>query len=344
MRKALSEAAKRVYGKAGNNCTGQGFLSGRRVFCSDMASEDMMNPDIFGGAEPVFVDVSDEDWGMDPEVLEIAFKRYSDVKIVIMAHLYGFPGQADAVKKICEAHDALLIEDVCESQGASVDGKKVGSFGDYSVRSFPEDIPDEQLFTGMDGGELFFCNNEKKGKSLKRKAAAFNVYTTRKKAIYERYQRRFMEDLMQLNPIGRGVIPSYQTSCMTVESSIGFTETRTERGYEYVSQHGTAAPMEILDALAVFGVRGTPLRKPLHLQQAYKNCDQITLDGSKRDYENARHNPLFVRTDVSADIFRRGICLPSDVRMTEEEQDRIIDIIFACYSRREMNREIWCAV
>ena len=168
-------------------------------------------------------------------------------------------------------------------------------------------------------------------------------YIAKKKAIYERYKERFPEDLMLLNPIGEGTEPSYQTPCMTVESGISFMETRSERTYEYVPQHGTAAPMEILEALEAFGAAGRPVWKPLHMQPFFRGCDQITLDGSKKDYENSGHSGLFVRCNESADIFRKGICLPADVEMTEEEQDRVIDIILACYSRRELDREVWRA-
>lgn len=352
---ALRLAAERTYGteERGSICYNRmerdGLLRGRRVFCSDLAPAVLAAPVIYEGGEPVFIDASCEDWGMDPEVLETAFGRYPDVKIVMLAHLYGFPGQAGKIKEICERHGALLIEDACESLGTKIQGKPVGGFGDYGVLSFH----DEEVMPGIEGGMLLAneCPEVWKVRNRMGEAAAgiirsrlrhLEEYINKKKAIYERYEKRFSEDLMMLNPIGERTEPSYRTPCMTVESSIGFIETRSERDYEYISQHGTAAPMEILEALAAFGAAGKPVWKPLHMQPLFKGCDQITLDGSKKEYESSGHSDFFVRCNESGDIFRKGICLPTDVRMTEEEQDRVMDIILGCYSRRELNREIWC--
>lgn len=386
---ALRLAAERIYGSGKDDCgnrdvgnikTGDGrggakncgLLNGRRVFCSDLTSSAMINPVIYEGGEPVFIDASPEDWGMDPDALEIAFERYPDVKIVMMAHLYGFPGQVEKIKEICEKHGALLIEDACGSLGAAVGGKQVGSFGDYGVLSFHDD----DIIADIEGGMLLLndASEAEKVRELTAQPLAENLhsrysssvqnvrmgnveagiarcrmrclyeYMAKKKTVYERYLKRFAEDLMLLNPVGDGTEPSYRQPCMTVESGIRFIEKRSERGYEYVSQHGTAAPMEILEALAAFGAEGKPVWKPMHLQPFFKNCDQISLDGSKRDYESSTHNSLLVRCNESAEIFRKGICLPSDIRMTEEEQDRVIDIIFSCYSRRDLDREIWSAV
>lgn len=290
-----------------------------------------------------------EDWGMDPEVLEIGFERYPDVKIVIMSHSYGFPGQVDRIKEICHVHGALLIEDAGESLSATVRGKRTGSFGDYGVLSFS----DNDLGRGI-GGSILLLNDLSEAKKVRgenngqteeearifcSRMQCLTEFIARKRMIYGRYSERFMEDLMLLNPVGEGTEPNYMRPCMTVESGIGFIERRTEQGYEYIPHHGTAAPMEILDALAAFGVSGEPVRKPMHMQSTFRTCDQITLDGSKRDYESTRHNELLIRCNESADIFRKGIFLPADIGMTEDEQDRVIDIIFTSYSKREIARE-----
>lgn len=377
MHMALRLAAEKIYGSvedgSGKNNSGEGgILHGQRVFCSDLTSSAMANPVIYEGGEPVFIDVSAEDWGMDPDVLEIAFERYQDVKIVMMTHLYGFPGQIGRIKRICEKYGALLIEDASESLGAAIGGKQTGSFGNYSVLNFY----DEDSMPEIEGGMLFVDElfEAEKVRSwisqslvessqkwygvpgynrgmgditagiIRDRMHCLNNYITKKKAIYECYQRSFQEDLMMLNPVGVGTEPSYRSPCMTVESSIGFIETRSKKEYGYISQHGTAAPMEILDALMAFGTEGKPVRKPMHMQPIFKNCDQISLDGSKKDYEGSEHSSLLARYNESADIFRKGICLPADIGMPEEEQERIIAVIFSCYSRRDLNREIWCGI
>ena len=390
---ALMLAAERIYGSRIGNCGNSGIgnkkagdrktwnegsnvgrcglLSGRQVFCSDLASSATVNPVIYEGGEPVFIDASPEDWGMDPGALEIAFDRYPDVKIVVMAHIYGFPGQIGRVKEICEKHGALLIEDACESLGAAVGGKKTGSFGDYGVLSFYND----DIMPDIEGGMLLINDASEAEKArrwilqspagsmhnlhggtvcsdqigniqagiIRCQMRYLHEYIAKKKAIYERYQKKFAEDLMLLNPVGERTEPSYQQPCMTVESGIRFIERRSERGYEYVSCHGTAAPMEVLEALEAFGAEGKPVWKPMHMQPFYKDCDQISLDGSRKDYERSGHNSLLGRCNESEEIFGKGICLPAGIGMTVEEQDRVIDIIFSCYSRRDMNREMWNA-
>ena len=341
----------------------------------------MVNPVIYEGGEPVFIDASPENWGMDPEVLEIAFDKYPDVKIVIMAHLYGFPGQVQRICEICREHGALLIEDASESLGAKCwtgdgepDGQEgkwqlAGTFGDYGVLSFGKD----KIITGGSGGMLltkdYYSYKRAQSWASQAKAAApwnqneglgfhyrmndltagiiraqfrhLEEHIARKKDIYIRYQKGFDENLMMMNPVGERTRPNYWISCMTVESNIAFRETRSEREYTYTSQHGTAAPMEILEALKAFGAESTPVCKPMHMQPFYWNYDQITLDGSRWSYENFYNDDFWIRCNESAQAFRNGICLPSDIRMTEEEQEQVMDIVLACFDKPELERGIW---
>lgn len=382
---ALRLAAEKAYGSVRSvraliGAGKGGALRGQRVFCSDLTTSAMVNPVIYEGGEPVFIDASPEDWGMDPEVLEMAFEQYPDVKIVIMAHLYGYPGQVERIQEICKEHNALLIEDASESLGAkfwigegetdSEDGewRQAGSFGDYGILSFGKD----KIITGGSGGVLlikdYYSYRKAKNWASQAKAAApWNQYEelgrhyemsdltagiiraqfqhleehiARKKAIYRRYQERFDEGLMLMNPIGIKTSPNYWISCMTVESSIVFKETRSEREYTYISQHGTAAPMEILDVLAAFGAESKPIWKPMHLQPVFWNYDQITLDGSKWTYENFYDDVFWIRCDEGVRAFNSGVCLPSDIRMTEEEQERVIEIVLACFDKPELERRI----
>lgn len=364
MNMAVKLAAERLYGSSvgiyAHGGVGMvGALHGKRVFCSDFTSSTMAEAVLYEGGEPVFVDSSDEDWSMDPEVLEIAFQRYPDVKLVIMNHAYGFPGQIRKVKEICEDYGALLIEDASDSLGARINGKQTGSFGDYGILSFGSD----KIITGSVGGMLLtddvYGTKKARSRASHSRASApwhqheelgndslmsdivaglilgqfrhLDEHIEKKRAIYERYLEKLDGDIMYMNPVGEGTEPNYWISCMTCESSIQFRETRSERDYTYTSQHGTASPMEIYDALDAFNVESSPVYKPMSMQPVFQNYDQITLDGSKREYPEFDQDGFWIRCDVARYNFDRGLCLPSDIKMTEEEQDRIIEIVRSCF-------------
>ena len=367
---AVNLAAEKIYGKT-SEVYAQGrfwkgkVLSGKNVFCSDFMPYAAVNSIIDEGGEPVFIDVSAEDWCMDPEVLELAFQKYQDVKLVIMNHAYGFPGQIKEVKRICREHGALLIEDASESIGAKIDGQQTGSFGDYGIFDYGK----EKIITGSSGGMLLVndCHSYQKAKSwaayssvasscgqyegigngcmmsdviagvVRSQFKHLEEHIAKKKAIYERYLKKFDGDLISMNQVGKGTEPNYWISCMTCDSNIQFKETRSGPDYTYTDQHGTASPMEIFDALAAFGVQSSPVYMPLSLYPAYKNYDQISLDGSKRSWR-FDDDSFWVRSNVSKECFDRGLCLPSDLRMTEEKQERVIDIVYACFSKIDLDR------
>lgn len=371
---ALKLAAEKIYGSASGISTPDGLgrggaLFGRRVFCPDFAPASTVNPVIYEGGEPVFIDASPEDWCMDPEVLAIAFDRYPDVKIVIMSHIYGFPGQILKVREICRKNGALLIEDASEGFGATVDGKQAGAVGGYGILSFGLD----KIITGGCGGMLLTDDaySAEKAKYWASQAQAdvpwgqyeelgynyvmsditaavirgqlrhLSWHIARKKEIYERYLEKLNGDVIFMNPMGEGTQPNYLLSCMTSESNIAFQETRSGRAYTYTDQHGTAAPMEIYDALQAFGAQSSPVYKPMHMQPVFQNYEQITLDGCLRAYRDFHQDDFWVRCDEGKRIFESGLCLPSDIGMTEEEQDRVIEIVNACFCERMMEREVW---
>lgn len=371
---ALRLAAEKIYGSMNGDSALDGLgkggvLFGRRVFCPDFVKMSSISPVIYEGGEPVFIDASPEDWCMDPEVLSAAFVRYPDVKIVIISHIYGFPGQIKNIREICKEHDALLIEDASEGMGASVDGKQAGSFGDYGILSFGWD----KIITGGSGGMLL-ANDAYSARKAKYWAAQAQAkapweqheelgyhYTmsditaavirgqmhhlsghiARKKEIYKRYLEKLNGDVICLNPAGENTEPNYWISCMTSESNILFQETRSGRDYTYTDQHGTAAPMEIYDALQAFGAESRPVYKPMHMQPVFQDCEQITLDGGRRAYQEFDQDDFWVRCNESKRIFESGLCLPSDIRMTNEEQDRIIEIVNACFCGCKMDRRLW---
>lgn len=367
---AVKLAAEKIYGStSGVRFRGgfgkDGVLSGLRVFCSDFMLPAAVNLIIDEGGEPVFIDVSAEDWSMDPEVLQIAFQKYQDVKLVIMNHAYGFPGQIKEVKRICREHGALLIEDASESLGAKIDGQQIGSFGDYGILDFGTD----KIITGSSGGMLL-VNDHYSYQKAKNWAMHSNTasscgqfeeignncimsdiiagvvrsqfqhleeHIAKKKAIYRRYLEKFDDDFISMNPVREGTEPNYWISCMTCNSNIQFQETRSGRDYTYTDQHGTASPMEVYDALAAFGAQSSPVYMPLSIYPGFKNYDQISLDGSRRLWR-FEDDGFWVRSNVSKDCFGRGLCLPSDIRMTEGEQDRVIDIVYACFSKSDLDR------
>ena len=381
---AVKLAAEKLYGSSTGISTPDGVgrggaLSGKRVFCSDFTAQAVIAPVIYEGGEPVFIDSSDLDWSMDPEVLQLTFAKYPDVKIVVMNHAYGFPGQILEIRRLCDEHGALLIECAGESFGAGVwtgsggrnsdrpatgaaDGvwKKVGTFGDYGVLDFGAD----GMNMGTSGGALltrdFYASEKAAYWACGSKAATpwnqheelgyqyamddlaaavirgqlvhMEEHIAKKKAVYERYADRLDGNLACLIPVGDGTRPNYQISCMTCESNIQFEETRSERKYTYTKQHGTAAPMEIYDALMAFNVESRPTYKPMSMQPLFRNYEHFTLDGAWRCYENFRNDTFWLRCDRARQYYESGLCLPSDVGMTAKEQERVMEVVLGCYN------------
>ena len=148
---AIKLAGERLYGQP---MVGHGALEGKRVFCSDMTFDATVNPVAYEGGQAVFIDTEYDTWNTDPKALEKAFEIYPDVKLLVMAHLYGTPGKLDEIRKICDAHGALIVEDAAESFGATYKGRQTGNFGDYSIISFNGN----KIITGSSGG-MFLTNN-----------------------------------------------------------------------------------------------------------------------------------------------------------------------------------------
>lgn len=375
---AVRLAAERVYGSMSgvSSPNGQGrggCLYGKHVFCPDFADTYIADVVVGEGGTPVFIDASPDDWSMDPVVLEMAFQIYPDVKIVLMNHAYGFPGQIVEVKRICEAHGAILIEDASESFGASCFSSMTGTIGDFGILDFAKD----KIITGASGGMLLTKdqNSHQKAKSLAAGGMAkapwqqhedvgcdgimgdlaaamilaqmehIGEHINKKREIYDRYADAFEESmLLEMNPFPDGAEPNYLISCAACESGIEFEETRSDRGYLYTDQHGTAAPMEIIDALFAFGAESRPVYKPMSMQPVFGNCEVITLDGSRRSRVFSFTNSLWESESFSRDLFEKTICLPSDIRMTAEEQETIIEIVHSCFDKKNLDRMDWVAV
>lgn len=340
---AMRYAAIRLYGEP--DPVSKGVLAGRKVFCSDMTFDASVNPVAYEGGEAVFIDTEYETWNMDPAALERAFGIYPDVKLVVVAHLYGVPGKIAEIREICDRHGALIIEDAAESMGASFDGRQTGTFGDYSALSFNGN----KIITGSSGGVFITDDAEaadkiRKWSTQSRDNAPWYQHTemgynyrmsnvvagvvrgqyphleehiAQKKAVYERYKEGLMGLPVKMNPFdAERSIPNYWLSCMIIDEEAMCPQTRTDHEATYVPQHGKSCPTEILEAIAAVNAEGRPIWKPMHMQPMYSgNAFVSTADGR----------------DAGADIFARGLCLPSDNKMTAEQQKVIIDVIRECF-------------
>lgn len=361
---AVKLAAEKLYGSSSGVSTPDGLgaggaLYGKRVFCSDMTFDATVNPVVYEGGEPVFIDSEYETWNMDPDSLERAFALYPDVKLVIVAHLYGVPGKIDEIRDICKCNGAVIIEDAAESLGASYKNRQTGTFGDYSCISFNGN----KIITGSSGGMLLCENRDDANKVRKwstqsREAAPWyqheeigynyrisNViagvvrgqwlyldeHIKAKKKIYERYKEGLKDLPVQMNPYdAKYSTPNYWLSCMTIDKEYMCETQKSEREVLYKSEYGKSCPSEILDVLASFLAEGRFIWKPMHLQPVFRNNAFVTKDGSGRGNSNAYIESRKC-SDVGADIFARGLCLPSDNKMTKEQQDKIIEIIRRCF-------------
>ena len=356
---ATKLAGEKLYGQARPNA---GTLQGHRVFCSDMTFDASINPVAYEDGEAVFIDTESDTWNMSPEALEKAFELYPDTRLVVVAHLYGTPGKAEQIKAICDSHGALIVEDAAESFGSKylLNGQWVetGTLGDYNCISFNGN----KIITGSAGG-MFLTDSEedankvRKWSTQSREAAPWyqheeigynyrmsniiagivrgqlphlDEHIAQKKAIYERYKAGLADLPVKMNPFdAEKSQPNFWLSCLIIDEEAMAPMVRGEQDYLYIHESGKSSPHEILDALAAFNAEGRPIWKPMHMQPIYRTHAFITAEGNGRGCTNA-----YIAgsgQDVGADIFRRGLCLPSDNKMTPEQQDRIIEIIHRCF-------------
>ena len=335
-----------------------GVETGDYVFCSDMTFSATVNPVTYEGGIPIFIDSEADTWNMDPKALEKAFELYPDVKVVVLVHLYGVPAKLDEIQEICEKHGAILIEDAAESLGATYKEKQTGTFGRYSIISFNGN----KIITGSSGGalltsDLHAANKTRKWSTQAREQAAWyqheeigynyrmsNViagvvrgqmpyleqHIAQKKAIYERYQEGLKDLPIQMNPFDEeNSSPNYWLSCLTINPEAMTKQVRSDNDVLYTKEKGKTCPSEILDALNSINAEGRPIWKPMHLQPIFRLNPFVTARGDGR----AQTNAYIVEetAEVGTDIFERGLCLPSDNKMTVEEQNRIIEVIRACF-------------
>lgn len=353
---AIKLCGERLYGmpKVGHGC-----LEGKKVFASDLTFDATVNPIAYEGGEAVFIDAEYDTWNMDPVALEKAFEIYPEVRLVVLVHLYGTPAKMDEIKAICERHNALIVEDAAESFGATYRGVQTGMFGATSIISFNGN----KIVTGSAGGMLLTDEKEDANKVRKWSTQAredapwyqheelgynyrmsnivagvirgqlpyLEEHIKQKEAIYYRYKEGFADLPVEMNPFDENSCkPNYWLSCLMINQDAMCQQVRGEKDTLYISESGKSCPTEILETLAKFNAEGRPIWKPMHMQPIYRMNSFITAHGNGRAQSNAyvRENGV---VDVGADIFNRGLCLPSDNKMTAEQQNQIIDIVKACF-------------
>lgn len=335
-----------------------GVKPGDKVFCSDMTFDATVNPVVYEGGVPVFIDTEYDTWNMDPVALEKAFEIYPDVKVVVVAYLYGTPGKIDEIKSICDKHGAVIVEDAAESLGATYKDRQTGTFGKYNCISFNGN----KIITGSSGGMLltdseWAANKARKWSTQSRENAPWyqheelgynyrmsNViagvvrgqipyleeHIAQKKAIYMRYKEAFKDLPVKMNPYDEeNSEPNFWLSCLIIDKDAMCKQVRSEQDYCYVSENGKTCPQEILDKLAEINAEGRPIWKPMHMQPIYRMNGFVTKYGNGRAQTNAYIQGGAI--DIGMDIFSRGLCLPTDNKMTPEQQDRIIEVIKRCF-------------
>lgn len=294
-----------------------GVGKGDIVFCQDLTFSASANPIIYEGATPVFIDSDYETWNMDPNLLEQAFKKYPDVKAVIVVHLYGLSADMDKIVQLCKKYNVTLIEDAAESLGTYYKGQHTGTFGEYGIFSFNGN----KIITTSGGGMLVSNNQERvqkvrfwatqardKARHYQHSELGFNYRMSnicagigrgqlkvldnrvnKKKHIFEYYKRE-LGDLegVDFMPINQWNEPNYWLSCITLK--------------------GKVKPLDIMEALEENSIESRPIWKPMHLQPFFEKYD-------------------YIGTGVGESLFNTGVCLPSDTKMTDEDLDRICNII-----------------
>ncbi len=294
-----------------------GIEEGDMVFCQSLTFSATANPIIYAKAKPVFIDSDYKTWNMCPDALKKAFEKYPEVKAVIAVHLYGLSADMDKIKSICDKHKVILIEDAAESLGSKYKGVQTGTIGHYGILSFNGN----KIITTSGGGMLFCPTKEQKEKVIfwstqardnakhyqhseigynyrmsnvlagigRGQLKVLDKRVAKKKYIFEYYKRELEElDGIEFMPVNEWDEPNYWLTAITLSGDI--------------------TPTELIEELEKENIESRPLWKPMHMQPVFSEYGYV---GGK----------------VSEDLFNRGVCLPSDTKMTDEDLQRVCNVI-----------------
>ena len=294
------------------------------VFCSSLTFSATVNPVIYQNATPVFIDSEEETWNMNPKSLEKAFEKHPNPKAVIVVHLYGTPAKLNEITKICKEHNVPLIEDAAESLGSIYKGKETGTFGKYGVFSFNGN----KIITTSGGGMLISNDKERiekvrfwstqareKERHYEHKEIGYNYRMSnicagigrgqlkvideriaKKTQIYERYKQAFKDiPEIKMQPVTDDTNPNHWLSAFVLD------------------ENSKIKPNDIIDALEKENIESRPVWKPMNMQPVFEDCDFITTCKEEKS--------------IGQKLFENGLCLPSDTKMTIEEQDKVIFVI-----------------
>lgn len=299
-----------------------GVQKGDIVFCQALTFSASANPIVYEEATPVFIDSEYETWNMDPKALEKAFEKYTP-KAVIVVHLYGIPAKMDEIMKICQKHNVPILEDAAESLGATINGKQTGTFGKFGAFSFNGN----KIITTSGGGMLVSDDEER--------IAKVRFWATQSREKFRYYEHKEIGYNYRLSNIsagiGRGqlkVLDERIAEKTNIHNTYkeGFKSIKEIQMQPYMQnskpnfwlsaiildKDSKVTPLQIIEALEKENIESRPIWKPMQLQPVFADCDFITLNESG---------------SVSEDIFSRGVCLPSDTKITREEQAKVIEII-----------------
>ena len=298
-----------------------GVKAGDKVFCQSLTFAASCNPVTYVGAEPVFVDSERDSWNMDPAALERAFEIHGKPAAVVVVHLYGMPARMDRITAICDKYGVPLIEDAAEALGSGYGGRKCGSFGNYGILSFNGN----KIIT-TSGGGMLLCQGEDEAKHALKLATqarepfpwyqheqiGYNYRMSnivagigrgqmkvlplrirQKRAIFDRYQQNLADLPLEFQPEMEDAVSNRWLTAALLEKDCGIS------------------PARLLEAMNQENIEGRHLWKPMHAQPVYRECAYVTAGGAS----------------VSDDLFARGVCLPSDTKMTMEDVDRVCDCI-----------------